>query len=433
MSSHGFMLAAPASGSGKTVLTLALIRALRSLGANVRPAKAGPDYIDPMFHALAAGRSSVNLDGWAMRPDLVRTLASEGDPLVVEAAMGLFDGASDGSGTAADLAAMLELPVVLVLDAARTSQSLGAVLRGFVTNDPRIRIAGTVVNRVASERHATMIRAAVAPVCEELGLQLLGMIPRHDDLVLPSRHLGLVPAGEHKGIEDFVQRAADLVLKAIDVNALANLERKEVSGGVTDGLPVLGTRIAIANDIACSFTYRHILDDWHRAGASLHPFSPLADEAPDEVADAVFLPGGFPELHAGRLATATCFRSGIRRAVDRGAWVYGECGGYMTLGNALIDADGCSHEMLGLLPLVTSFEKRRLHLGYRMMTFLQGTPFGPVGAVVRGHEFHHSTIIEEGPIESLFSVKDASGIALDRAGLMRGRVFGSYMHMIDRT
>ena len=427
------MVAAPASGSGKTVLTLALVRALRSLGMAVRPAKVGPDYIDPMFHALAAGRPSVNLDPWAMRPDLVHTLASGNDPLVVEAAMGLFDGAADGSGTAADLAAMLDLPVILVLDATRTAQSLAAVLRGFATHDRRVRIAGTIINRVASKRHATMVVGAIGAVCEELGIRLLGTVPRHDDLDLPSRHLGLVPAAEHEGIEGFVQRSAELVSEAVNLDALVNLERKQVPQAVPSFLPPLGNRIAVATDVAHPFTYTHILDSWRKAGATLHPFSPLADEAPDETANAVFLPGGYPELHAGRLTAATCFHDGIRRAVNRGTWVYGECGGYMTLGDALIDVNGRSHRMLGFLPLVTSFERKRLHLGYRTMTFRAETPFGPPGAVVRGHEFHHSSIIEEGQAERVFDVEDAVGTVLGPAGLMRGRVFGSYMHMIDRT
>ena len=437
----GVLIAAPRSGSGKTVLTLAILRALAERGVEVAPAKAGPDYIDPAFHAVATRRPSVNLDPWAMRPETLRALASKPGRLVVEAAMGLFDGAADGSGSAADLAAMLGLPVVLVLDASGASHSLAATLRGFATHRADVAVSGVIVNRVASGRHARMVRDGLAPVCDELGTAWLGTVPRDDRLALPSRHLGLVPAAEHAGIEGFVATAARIVGEAVDLDtllALAASSPQPVESGAERSsarapIPPLGQRIAVARDVAFAFAYPHLLDAWHAAGASLHPFSPLADEGPDEAADAIFLPGGYPELHAERLAAAGAFREGMTRAVGRGAWVHGECGGYMALGEALTDADGVAHPMLGLLPVRTSFAERRLHLGYRQVTCLAGTPLGPAGTRLRGHEFHHATILWEGSGDRPFEAQDAEGTALGAVGLRRGRVLGSFMHLIDRV
>ena len=427
------MLAAPASGAGKTLLTLAITRALCDAGQTVRAAKAGPDYIDPTFHAIATGRSSSNLDGWAMRPDLVRALATGAERLVVEGAMGLFDGPGDGSGSAASLAAMLELPVVLILDASRCGQSLGPVLRGFATHDRTVRIAGVLVNRVASDRHARMVRAGLDPVCDDLGIAPMGMVPRDAALALPERHLGLVPASEQHEIEAFIERAATVVRDSCDMDALAELERGTPCEAIPPvPLPPLGQRIAVARDRAFAFAYPHLLEGWQRAGASVQPFSPLGDEGPDAQCDAVFLPGGYPELHAGRLAEAGTFRTGMEKAVARGAWVYGECGGYMSLGEVLTDAEGVHHAMLGLLPVETSFAERRLHLGYRHATSLVATPFGDRGTALAAHEFHHSSIVKEDGAARLFRAADAEGRELRDVGLARGRVFGSYLHLIDR-
>ena len=429
----GLLIAAPRSGSGKTVLTLAIARALKRNGLTVSPAKAGPDYIDPSFHAVAAGNASVNLDPWAMRPSTLARLVERPGLLLVEAAMGLFDAATDGSGSAADLAARLRLPVVLVLDCAGTSHSIAALLRGFATHRPDVRIAGVIANRVASERHETMVQAGLQPVLAELAVEYLGAVPRTTALNLPERHLGLVPAGEHEGIERFVERAADLVADAVDLDRLVSLATTPtMATGDRVGFPPIGSRIAVASDVAFAFAYPHLLDAWHEAGASLHPFSPLADEAPDEAAHAVFLPGGYPELHAGRIAAAGEFRAGMEAASRRGAWIYGECGGYMSMGERLVDADGITHPMLGLLPLETSFAERRLHLGYRNVSTLGETPFGPNGAPFAAHEFHHASIRFEGEADRAFRSFDAEGNELGSVGLRVGRAFGSFLHLIDR-
>ncbi len=426
----GLMIAAPHSGAGKTSVTLGLLRALRRRAIAVGSAKAGPDYIDPAFHAAASGAPCVNLDPWAMRPALLEGLAAEARAtggLVVEAMMGLFDGAADGSGSAADLAGDLRLKIVLVVDCARQSHSVAALVRGFASHRGDIRIAGLILNRVGSPRHAALLTEALAP----LGIPVLGVLPRQGDLALPERHLGLVQAGEHADLDAFLDRASDWIEAGCDVPALAALAGgDDPERGLVSATPLapLGRHIAIARDAAFAFAYPHLMDGWRRAGAELSFFSPLADEKPDDGADAIYLPGGYPELHAGRIAGAGWFRAAMLAAAARGVAIYGECGGYMVLGEALTDAEGDTHPMLGLLPLHTSFRERRLHLGYRRLT-PRGP--GPWTGPLRAHEFHYTAIVSEGPGEPLFTAEDARGEALGDYGLRRASVFGSFLHLID--
>ncbi len=429
----GLLIAAPHSGAGKTTVTLGLLRALRRAGGVVRSAKAGPDYIDPAFHAAASGSPCVNLDPWAMRPALIASLAGDayqqGEAFLVEAMMGLFDGAADGSGSAADLAGMLGLKIVLVVDCAKQSHSVAALVRGFATHRADVAIVGLILNRVGSDRHESLLREALAP----LAIPVLGVLPRQPDLALPERHLGLVQAGEHGDLDAFIERAADWIARGCDLSALTALAgtspQVAAAAGSATPLAPLGPTIAVARDEAFAFAYPHLLAGWRNAGAALSFFSPLADEAPDPAADAIYLPGGYPELHAGRLAAAPLFLAGTRAAAERGAAIYGECGGYMVLGEMLTDASGTPHPMLGLLPLETSFARRKLHLGYRRLTPVGG---GPWSGPLRAHEFHYASIVAEGPGEALFRASDARGADLGRHGLRRGNVSGSFLHVIDR-
>jgi cobyrinic acid a,c-diamide synthase len=425
------VVAAPSSGSGKTIVTLGLLRAFRDAGVAVGSAKIGPDYIDPRFHEAASGRPCLNLDGWAMRRERVLALAEragEGaDILVVEGVMGLFDRPSepgvDGLGGTADVAARLDAPVVLVVDASGSAQSVGALAAGFAGFDPGVTVAGVVLNRVASARHEALLREG----CAAAAIAVFGALPRRDGLRTPSRHLGLVQAEELPALEELIGRAAEAVAANVDlaaIRAVARPAQAHHGEALPPPAPPLGSRIAIASDVAFRFAYPHMLDGWRMSGAELAFFSPLDDQPPDELADAVFLPGGYPELHAGRLAASQRFAAGMRDAVDRGAAVYGECGGYMTLGEGLTDASGARHEMLGLLALETSFAERRLHLGYREATLLADNPLGAEGAVLRAHEFHYATVLREQG-EPLFRL--AGGVA----GLRRGAVFGSFLHVID--
>ena len=432
MTAPGLILAAPASGSGKTVTVLALLRHFRRAGINVASRKVGPDYIDPMFHTAASGRPCINLDPWAMRPETLAALAQESaDLLIVEGVMGLFDGAADGTGSTADLAALTGWPVVLVLDVKSQAQSAAALVHGFATYRKDVTISGVILNRVGSSNHEALLRTALAP----LSIPVLGALPRLDALALPDRHLGLIPAGEHDALESFLDNAADAVARHIDTTALQSLTRPAHFPSLAKfgSLPPLGQRIAIARDAAFVFAYQHLLNGWKSQGAELLPFSPLADEPPPSSADAIYLPGGYPELHAGRLASTHRFLQGLRTAASRNTLIFGECGGYMVLGRTLEDANGVTHPMAGLLPLDTSFAKRRLHLGYRHATTAMPTPFGPAGTTLRGHEFHYSSIKAEDATHPLFNARDARGTDLGAMGTVRGSVMGSFLHIVDRA
>ncbi len=492
---RGLIVAAPASGSGKTLVTLGVLRALSRRGVAVRGAKSGPDYIDPRFHEAACGVPCPNLDAWAMAPERLRALATGPGLLIVEGAMGLFDGAPPrargkdlpvpdagdgapflargatgsppgGRGSTAELARALHLPVVLVVDASRMAQSVAPLVAGFAAHDPEVRIAGVILNRVGSDRHAALLRDALHG-----GPPVLGALRRDARLAHPSRHLGLVPAGERADLGAFLDAAADAVEAGVDLPALLALaaplppagedrlpprpgagrsplwpgaghpplrtyaDRAQPPAGADRPAPPAGTvhrhpppaqRIAVARDRAFGFAYIHILDDWRAGGAEILPFSPLADEAPDAQAGFVWLPGGFPELHAGRLAGAARFRAGMVCAATQ-AEIWGECGGYMVLGDGLVDAEGTRHAMLGLLRLETSFAARRLHLGYRHVTGLAGAFAGRHFAA---HEFHYATTLREAGAPAFRAVA-ADGTDLGPTGLARGRVTGSFLHLIE--
>jgi cobyrinic acid a,c-diamide synthase len=431
------VIAAPASGSGKTVLTLALLRHFRNQGTAVGSFKVGPDYIDPAFHSAAGGRSCRNIDGWAMRPQ-TRTAAlaragADCELVIGEGVMGLFDGAPDGTGSTADLAAALELPVILVVDVKGQAASAVAVIEGFARHRDDVRIAGVIFNRVGGGGH----RQTLANACEPLGIPLLGFVPRDERLALPERHLGLVQASEHGDLDARLDAAAGVIAERVDTPRLRSLAETPEPGdaSISQPLPPLGQRIAVADDAAFTFFYPAVLEGWRDAGAEILPFSPLADEAPAADCDAVYLPGGYPELRAGLLANGENFLPGLRQTAARGAFLFGECGGYMVLGQGLTDADGTAHAMAGLLPLETSFAERRLHLGYRRLTTLAETPFGDAGSVLKGHEFHYTRILREdhAACAALFRATDARGELNGDAGLQAGNVAGSFVHLVDRA
>jgi len=435
MTACALIVAAPNSGAGKTTITLGLLSALKRKGIAVRAAKAGPDYIDPAFHAAATGRDAFNLDTWAMPPSLLDALLSETardcDLLVIEGVMGLFDGApgpSGRTGAAADLAARYALPVVLVVDVAAQAQSAAAVVRGFSCHDANVRIAGVILNRVASERHRGLVSDAIG----ELGLPVLGALPR-DIALLPERHLGLVQASEHGDLRARLDALADFTERYIDLDgALAIARPIELAANAPIlALPPPGQRIALASDAAFTFVYPHLLASWCKAGAEIVPFSPLADEPPPESCDVCWLPGGYPELHAAVLAAAQKFRSGLARFAQTRP-VHGECGGYMVLGEAIEDASGARHRMAGLLGHCTSFVNRKLHLGYREARLRAHSPIGPAGAIVRGHEFHYATVLAAGDDEPLVKLADAQGQPIGSDGGRRGWVTGTFFHAIAR-
>ncbi|MDZ4094932.1 MAG: cobyrinate a,c-diamide synthase [Paracoccaceae bacterium] len=428
----GLIISAPASGTGKTTLTLGLLAAFRTRGLAVQPFKCGPDYIDPAFHAAASGRASCNLDAWAMTPGRIAGLigAARGADLVIaEGSMGLFDGVAHpgetGTGASADIAALTGWPVVLVLDVSGQAQSAAAVARGFATMRHGVRLAGVVLNRVASPRHEALVRAGM----EAAGIRVFGALPRRASIALPERHLGLVQAAENPDLARILAELADFIETAIDIDALLAAATPPLPiTGHASRLPPPGNRIALARDDAFSFIYPHLLADWRAQGAEILPFSPLADQAPDPGADCCWLPGGYPELHAGVLATAENFKNKIKDFCETRP-VHGECGGYMAMGAALIDSHGTSHQMAGLLGLVTSYQTRRMHLGYRVARLNRPIPGFAPGGRLRGHEFHYSTILAQ-PDTPLADVVDATGAEVAETGSCRGLATGSYFHLI---
>lgn len=432
----GLVIAAPSSGSGKTLVTLALLRALRDRGVGVASAKCGPDYIDPAFHEAAGGRACFNLDPWAMRPETLAFAAglagASADLILAEGVMGLFDGAADGRGSTADLAAHFGWPVILVVDVKGQAASAVAVVRGFAGHRPDTAIAGVIFNRVGRGRHEAMLRRAMDEHLPDI--PVLGCLPKEEALAVPSRHLGLVQARENPELESLLTRAATWVSGAVDLEALQALAlRSQLPGSEVDyPLPPLGQRIAVARDDAFAFSYDGLLEGWRRQGAEIEFFSPLADEGPSPGADAVYLPGGYPELQAGRLAGNARFLSGLRAAALKDLPVFGECGGYMVLGRTLTDAEGAVHQMAGLLPVDTSFAKPRLHLGYREVELLADTPLGPAASRFAGHEFHYASVTASDSDGALFRQCDALGDGAAEVGQCRGSVCGSFLHLIDR-
>ena len=432
----GLAITAAASGAGKTLITLGLLGALKARGVAVGAAKVGPDYIDPAFHgvALGGGEVSVNLDAFAMGAGLIRQLAhhhlsqGEGDTLIIEGAMGVADG---GKASTATLANILGVPMVLIIDArgvaetaALVAAGLDKMLKGRFANTG---IAGVIVNHCRSPRHLDMIRDAM----DAVNIPLLGGLPSAEALAIPSRHLGLVQASEllaHGNLAAIIAEAAAQIKAHIDLDrllALATPLAPPPDSIITPMQPP-AQRIAVAQDAAFAFAYPHVLDGWRRGGAEILPFSPLGDEAPDATADMVYLPGGYPELHLDRLAANQNWQESLRGLAKKSVFIYGECGGYMVLGQAIIGQDGVRVPMLGLLDVITSFAETKLHLGYRQLDCLADVPL-PRNAF--GHEFHYTTCMEQKGA-NLFTARDKDGADLGAIGSVRGSVCGSYAHLI---
>ena len=431
MIKRGLAITATASGAGKTLITLGLLGALKARGVAVSAAKVGPDYIDPAFHAFAVGgEASVNFDPFAMEEALIRGLAhrQEGDTLIIEGAMGIGDG---GKASTAALANMLGVPMVLIIDArgvAETAALLAAGLDKMLkTHYANTGIAGVIVNHCRSRRHLDIICDAM----ETVGIPLLGGVPSAETLTIPSRHLGLVQAVELLESGDLGHIIAEVSAQMethIDLDrllALATPLAAPTDSTITP-MPPPAQRIAIAQDAAFAFAYPHLLDGWRRQGAQILPFSPLADEAPDATADMVYLPGGYPELHLDRLATNKNWQEGLCALAKKSVFIYGECGGYMVLGKAIIGQDGKNVPMLGLLDVITSFAEAKLHLGYRQLECLADVP---LTRHAFGHEFHYTTCISQNGA-NLFTVRDKDGKDLGALGSVRGSVCGSYAHLI---
>ena len=440
MASKGLMIAGLASGSGKTMVTLGLLRALARRGKTPAAGKTGPDYIDSGFLSAAAGRKAVNLDQFAMSKPLLAHLAADqaGETLIIEGVMGLFDGASGNAGSSAALAEALDIPVILVMDIRHTAQTAAMIAAGIASLLPAGRIAGVILNHVASPRHLALVSEALAAH----QIPLFGSVPSRDGLAVPSRHLGLVQAADfdNAGLEMILDHSADLIDEYCDLDAILDAaQRLPAAGKAVAALPLPVTNplainqpaktIAVANDAAFGFAYHHLLAGWQQQGAKIQPFSPLNDEKPADDADFIFLPGGYPELHLPNLSRNRQFLAGLTKAATANIPIYGECGGYMVLGTGITDASGNRFDMAGLLDVETSFANKKRHLGYRKFTPIE--PFFWNGPFL-GHEFHYTNVVSASGTP-LFTAHDANDQPLGMVGLRKGSVAGSYLHIIAQS
>jgi len=438
----GFIVAAPESGAGKTTVTLALLAALRRRGLRVAPFKIGPDFIDPLFHARAAGVPSRTLDAWMLGAEaleaLFRAAARDADLAVIEGMMGLFDGVSGSSdqGSTAAIAKRLDLPVVLVVDASAQARSVAALVSGFERFDPAVRVAGVIFNRVAGNGHYRILAEAMAGTCDSIALGWLGMDPRW---AIPERHLGL--ATERARLPaPLLARLAAAAERTIDLDGLLALSgtrpgprcpaiepapRAPRVERVPDGAPLL----AVARDEAFTFYYEDNLDALRREGIALGFFSPLRDARLPRGARGVYLGGGYPELYARTLAANRPMRAALRLFAEAGGVIYAECGGLMALVEELRLADGKRYPMACVLPGEIEMRPRPLAIGYAEITTRRETPLGPAGEKARGHLFHASRITRmRRSIERAYHV-EGPGLASHEEGYARWNVLASYVHL----
>lgn len=414
------LIGAMHSGSGKTTFTMGILRALQRQGLQVQPFKCGPDYIDTRFHALAAGHPSVNLDTWLASKHHVRDLyaryGAQADACIVEGVMGLFDGYQRMQGSSAEIAQLLDIPVLLVVGARSMAYTVAAQLHGMKSFLPGLRIAGVVFNQVSSDNHSRFLREA----CEDAGLRCFGTLPKVPDLAVPSRHLGLTLAAEQE-MNTWIDRAADLVARHVDIagllEAVASPWREPAE---RPGRPAGKLRIAVARDAAFNFTYVENLACLAQWGQVTF-FSPLAGEALPE-ADLVYLPGGYPELFAAELAAQAALRSQLRAFVEAGGRILAECGGMIYLSQAVEGVAGGPYPMCGILPFAATMDGARLHLGYRRLVDATGREW-------RGHEFHYSDVTAPDALPSCATQYNARGEAVPTPLYRYKNVIAGYTHL----
>ena len=430
------VIAGVRSGVGKTTIASGIMGALARRGRRVQPFKAGPDYIDPSYHKVACGVPSRNLDTWLLphpvATELFHRAAGAADIAVVEGVMGVFDGHSslDEDGSTAELAKLLDAPVILIADAGKVARSVAAEILGYQQFDPDLRIAGVILNGVGSERHLEFCQPQIEATT---GLPVVGWLPRRQDLVQPERHLGLIPTVEGTVVNDWYEALNAQVEQTIDLDAIVRIA--ESAGAPANAPPQVfpsatqprRAAIAVAQDRAFSFYYQDSLDLLEAWGAEIVPFSPLDDEALPDGVDGVYLGGGFPELFAEELSENGGMLSSMRDAIDRRIPVYAECGGLMYLGRSLSDLDGRQFPMVGAIPVVSSMEGRRLHLGYREVAAWADGPLLAAGQQVRGHEFHWSVLQE--PPDSATAAYQVVNQEGRPEGFRAGSVWASYIHV----
>ncbi|MGB1251102.1 MAG: cobyrinate a,c-diamide synthase [Candidatus Promineifilaceae bacterium] len=434
------MLAAPESGSGKTTITSAIIAALTKQGLTVQPFKVGPDYIDPTYHTIAAQRTCRNLDSWMLGKEaacesFVRNCQGA-DVAIVEGVMGLFDGFGvlDNEGSSAEIATLLDIPIVLVMNARGMARSAAALVKGYHTFSPNVKLSGVILNRVGSPRHAAMCQQAIEA---ETGVPVLGYVLRNQDLVLPERHLGLIPTAEKGDWHSFIQNAAGIVANTIDLDRLLTVSNYPLSvpryplspPPASPDTPHPKVRIALADDEAFSFTYPENVELLEEAGAEIVRFSPLHDATVPDNVQGLILVGGFPELYAHTLSENRPMLNAIRTVHAKGIPIYAECGGLMVLTEMLYDKVDNAFPMVGLLS-GNSRMTARVKLGYRTVTALADGPVLAKGEQMRGHEFHYS-LWENRPknLPHAYHIESRAGGNPTTAGAILGNIWASYIHL----
>ena len=428
------VIAATQSGSGKTTLVTGILAALRERGLSPQSFKVGPDYIDPGYHQLASGRPGHNLDSWLVPPEVLREIfirrAASSDLAVVEGVMGLYDGGRRGVSSTAEVAKLLDAPVLLVIDAKSMGASAAALAMGFRDYDPEVRLAGVLLNRLGSPTHEAMIVEALKP----LGIPVLGAVRREEGLSLPERHLGLLPIEENREQEVVTRigKAIGSQVKLDEILRLAGEAPPLETSPKTMKQSFSGrkkVRIALARDEAFSFYYPESLEVFRAYGAEILEFSPLRDPVPPE-ADGMIFGGGFPEMFAETLSRNDSMRQSIRRSAEEGMPIYGECGGFMYLRERLKDFSGKEFPMVGALPGSAAMTKKLQMVGYVTAQLREDTILGPRGRSFRGHEFHFSLEPETAPSCSrAFTFTRLRNGAVYPAGYVKGNVMGSYLHL----
>jgi cobyrinic acid a,c-diamide synthase len=436
----GLVIAGTHSGVGKTTITLGVLAALKQRGIRVAPFKVGPDFIDPGHHQAVCGSASRNLDGWMLSAAYNRAClagrAAEADLVVVEGVMGLFDGFSgrDESGSTAQMAKWLGLPVLLVVDGAGMARSAAALVQGFENFDPAVRYAGVLFNNLGSPGHLAYLQDALHGYVR---MPCLGGLVRDEALTMPERHLGLVTAGDHALSGDRIDHLASWMERQLDLNRLLDgLPAIDCPAGSDDlniTVPAAPcVNIAVARDRAFCFYYQDNLDLLARAGARLMSFSPLSDRQLPQGIDGIYLGGGYPELHAAQLARNAPMREAILTCSRDGMPIYGECGGLMYLGRELSDPQGQVYPMTGCLPLSSCMHQKLNALGYREVTLARDCIIGPIGLTARGHEFHYSDLQDasgRGDMDLIYDVNSRRGAQPSSEGYRCGQTLGSYIHL----
>jgi cobyrinic acid a,c-diamide synthase len=438
----GFLIAGTASGVGKTTATLAITAALRRRGYMVQPFKGGPDFLDTGHHTRISGRTARNLDTWMLSSDANRDVlrqASQGaDVLLVEGMMGLYDG-KDGTtetGSSAEIAKLLKLPVVLVLDAGKTARSIAAMVLGFELFDPELFLAGVILNRVAGDRHFRMLEAAIQSACKT---PVLGWLPREPAVAIPERHLGLQTVeegGAGEALETRIDTLASLAEKHLDLSRLLKLQcgLEEMSGT----LPAFANtvdriRIGIARDPAFSFYYEDNFDLLQQNGADLVPFSPMHDRRLPEDLDALYLGGGYPELYTARIGGNTAMLSAVRDFVVSGRPVYAECGGMIFLSRQITLRDGTSYRLAGVLPFDIEMTDKLVNFGYVTVELSSDCLLGSAGTLIRGHSFHYSRISNSPDLATHYRIAYSLSGRTENEGYSLGSVLASYVHLHFRA